>query len=417
MAATWLALLAGLAVGAAQLPGGMASRDARIFEIPGYVGDWDTESDTWFAMQGYNLRFSIPQNADRGGFWQLLEAAAERGVALRLRFDAAAGRLVDNGLLLYPLCAVGAANGAWHGDATQNCPPETAVASRAEQLLALGVAQSFEHPETARQTLAEALRAAPALPANGQALALITRAEAAEAISADLELADPAYDRLWADALSDYRRVVALMPDRATARSATASALIALGGYEEALEVYREIGRRWPEQAFQTAVNIGTLYRQQGDYPRALATLDDYARTGDAESMDGMRFRYHRAWTLILLRRDEEALREIETGLRTQPDYAAAYQLRSCARARLGRPAEALEDQRRAMELTAAYFSTPSAATRADLARSRAVIALLEQAVAARRSSPTAAPCESFWDRWSRPRGRSPLLDAAARPA
>jgi len=410
----WLALVAGLALVAAQPAGDAPAQAERIFEVPGYVGEWDSEGGEWFAMEGFSLRFSVPQDAEREGFWQLLEAAAERGVALRLRFDGAAGRLTGDGHhLLYPLCAIGAANGAWYGNTTRNCPRGALAAPRAEQLLALGVAQSFDHPETARRTLAEALGATPALSANGQALALVHRGDSAEALSADFEPASPAHDRLWADALADYRRLVLLVPDRAKPRSSLANALIALGGYDEALAVYREIGRRWPEEAFQTAVSIGSLYRQQGDYPRALAALDDYARTGDAARMDGMKFHYHRAWTLVLLRRDAEAVREIEQGMTTQPDYPGAFLLRSCARARLGRPAEALADQRRAFELTSALFPAPGAGTRADLARSRAVIALLEQAVAARRSDPIGAPCEGFWDRWIRPRARSPLLDAA----
>jgi tetratricopeptide (TPR) repeat protein len=409
-----LALLAGLAAVVAQ-PAPPAGE--RIFEVPGHVGDWESEGADWFGLSGYNIRFSVPLGGDRDGFWQLLEAAADRGVALRFRFDAAAGRLEEDGHhVIYPLCAIGAANGSWYGDTAHNCPQSAEARPRAERLLALGLALAFDHPEAARRTLAEAL-AAPGLPANGQALALRNRGDAAEAMSFDFEPTSAAHDRLWADALADYRRLVVLVPDRAGPRSAMAAALVALGGYDEALAVYQEIRRRWPDQAFQAAVDIGSLYRQRGDYPRALATLDDYARTGDAAQMDGMKFHYHRAWTLVLLGRDEEALREIERGLTTQPDYSAAFLLRSCARARLGRLAEALADERRALELRSEFFGQSSAGVRADLARSRTVIALLEQAVAARRRGPISAPCEGFWDRWIRPRARSPLLVAPAPPA
>jgi tetratricopeptide (TPR) repeat protein len=324
------------------------------------------------------------------------------------------GRLADDGFhVIYPLCAIGAASGSWYGDTARNCPPGAATAPRAERLLALGLAQAFDHPEAARRTLAEAL-AAPGLAPNGQALALRNRGNAAEVMSLDVEPASAAHDRLWADALADYRRLGALLPDRASPRSAMAGALVALGGYDEALAVYQEIRRRWPDQAFQATLDIGSLYRQRGDYRRALATLDDYARTADPARLDGMKFHYHRAWTLVLLGRDEEALREIDRGLTTQPDYSAAFLLRSCARARLGRLAGALADQRRALELTSALFAETSAWARADLARRRAVIAVLEDAVAAQRSGPISAPCEGFWDRWSRPRTRSPLLDGGA---
>lgn len=409
----WPAFLASLALAAAQPAAEPATGDGRIFEVPGYVGDWDSEAGDWFAMGGNNIRFSLPQGADRYGFWALIEAAAERGVALRLRFDAAAGRLAEDGRhLVYPLCAIGAASGAWDGDTGRNCPRAVAAATRAEQLLALGIAQSFAEPETARRTLAEALAATPPLSANGQALALASRGDSAETLAADLEPASPAHDRLWAHALADYRRLVLLVPDRPTPRSQLAGALVALGGYEEALAVYREIGRRWPDQGLQTAVSIGSLYRQQGDYRRALAALDDFARTAGPALNRGMKFHYHRAWTLMLLRRDAEALREIELGLASQPDYPGAFQLRSCVRARLGRPADALADQRRANETTRSFVAAIGASTRAELARGEAVIALLEQAVAARRSDPIEAPCEGFWDRWIHPRARSPLIDA-----
>ena len=410
----WLKILAALALAGAPPAGDAAGSGARLFDVPGHVGDWDSEGGTWFAMEGYNVRFSIPQGADRDGIWQLLEAAADRGVALRIRFDAAAGRLGDDGRqVVYPLCALGAANGAWYGDAARNCPGEAATAPRAERLLALGLAQAFEHPEAARRTLAEALRA-PDLAPNAEALALRTHGDTAEAMSADFEPASAEHDRLWADALADYRRLVALLPDRAEPRRAMADALVALGGYDEALNAYQEIRRRWPDQAFQMAVSIGSLFRQRGDYRRALATLDDYARNGDASRLDGMKFHYHRAWTLVLLGRDEDAVREIDLGLRTQPDYSSAFLLRSCARARLGRLAEALADQRRGLELASALLAEPGASMRADFARSRAVIAALEEALAAQRSTPLGTPCEGFWDRWSRPRARSPLLDAAA---
>jgi len=408
------ALLASLAAVVPQPTGDSAGAGGRIFEIRGQIGDWDSDGSNWFAMAGYSVRFSIPRGAERAGFWQLIEVAAERGVALRFRFDGAAGRLAEDGRhVIYPLCAIGASNGSRYGDEARNCPLEAAAAPSAERLLALGMAQVFDHPEAARRTLAEAL-AAPGLPLDGQALALRTRGYAAETMSMDFEPGSAAHDRLWADALADYRRLVALVPDRGTPRSALAGALVALGGYEEALAIYQEVRRRWPDQAFQATVDIGSLYRQRGDYRRALETLDEFARSSDAPQLEGMKFHYHRAWTLVLLGRDEEAAGEIDRGLGTQPDYASAFLLRSCARARLGRLAEALADQRRGFELTNAFSPAPSAAMRAHLARNRAVIAVLEAAVAAHRSGPIGAPCEGFWDRWSRPRARSRLLDAGA---
>ncbi|MGQ0589056.1 MAG: hypothetical protein ACT4N8_05925 [Sphingosinicella sp.] len=277
--------------------------------------------------------------------------------------------------------------------------------------MTLGLAQVSEQPEAARRTLTDALSATPQLAPRARALAFKGRAGAAEAIADNLGGDDPAMDRMLAEALADVRRQVALMPDDAEAMFSVARLTMALGGYAEALDLYRRIGRRWPEEAFNVAVRSGALYRQQGDYERALRELDDYARLGDPQ-INGMKFHYHRAWTLSLLGRDEEAEREINAGLETQPDYSSAYQIRACVRARLGRLDEALVDQERALELLVGIMAQPNAALRADIDRSRRAVTTLRGAINTRRPGSVTAPCEGYWDRWSHPRPRSPLLAA-----
>lgn len=212
-----------------------------------------------------------------------------------------------------------------------------------------------------------------------------------------------------AEALIDYRRELSLVPADAQAHYSVARALLMLGGYDEALVIYRNIGRRWPEEAFDVAVRVGALYRQQADYRQALRQLDDYARN-DPESATGMRFHYHRAWTLTLLSRFEEAEREIERGMASQPDYTSAYQIRACARARMGRLEEALADQQRALELLGRLMTQPSAAIRTEMDRSRAAVAALRRAINDQSREAVTAPCDIFWDRWTRPRQRSPQL-------
>jgi tetratricopeptide (TPR) repeat protein len=358
----------------------------------------------------------IREGAERDTHWRILGAAHERGISLRIRFDASAGRLSNGGTHLeYPLCSIGTASGASFGDETRNCPPGNRTTEDSERLLALGVAQRIADPGLARRTLTEALASLPALAPGAQAIAYEGRARAAEALGYEAELSDRTDDQVWAAALADYRRQVSLAPADPDVQFSVARVLTSLGGYAEAMEVYRAIGRRWPEQAFEVAVRIGALYRQQGDHRRALRQLDDYARANPNATF-GMKFHYHRAWTLSRLERFEEAEREIDSGLLSQPDYSAAFQLRSCARARLGRLDEALADQRRATELMAGIMAEPDAILRAEIARSHSVVAALERALQAGQRGPLTAPCDGFLDRWSRPRSRSPLLDRPASP-
>jgi Tetratricopeptide repeat len=407
----WLDLVATIALAATQ--GAVRAEPPNadhLFAVTGYIGDWDEDDGDWFQLIGVDMRLHVPSGEEREVHWRLIAASVERGVALRLRFNGSAGRLTADGTyLLYPLCSIGAANGASFGDEVRNCPPSP-QAPTAERLLALGFAQTFDHPERARTILAQALEARPGLPPSARALALEARGEAAESLSYHLDPTEARHDRLLSEALADYRAQAALRPGDAAAQFAVARMLLTLGAYAEALELYRRIGRQWPNEDFEVAVRIGALHRQQGNYDGALRALDDYARAAGSSTF-GMKFHYHRAWTLTLLGRDREALGEIERGLESQPDYSSAYLIRSCARARLGRLAEALADQERAAELLRALAEEPSPFVRAELERSRVVVATLREAIAAGRSAPVAAACEGFWDRWVRPRPRSPLLD------
>jgi tetratricopeptide (TPR) repeat protein len=151
-----------------------------------------------------------------------------------------------------------------------------------------------------------------------------------------------------------------------------------------------------------------------GDFARALATLNEFA-TGE-EPPFGMMFNYHRGWILNLMGRHEEALRKLDEGLETQPDYGGAFEQRACAYARLGRLEEALADHRQADELNAAFFGdalvTPAVAH--DRAWARSVNAAFEAAIAAGNTGPIAAPCEGAWKHGEVKRTRSRLLPKAA---
>jgi tetratricopeptide (TPR) repeat protein len=178
------------------------------------------------------------------------------------------------------------------------------------------------------------------------------------------------------------------------------------------MAIYQAIGRRWPEEAFDVAIRTGALFRRQGRYREALAALDTFvAQSGPRE---GMRMRYHRAWTLQLLGRPAEAVEELGRGLQGQPDYSYAFFMRSCAYARLGRLREALADQERGLELLSGLTADTGGRLAEDLGNSRALVATLRRLVASGRQLANDAPCSGFWDRDIRSRPRSALLGPGA---
>jgi tetratricopeptide (TPR) repeat protein len=371
---------------------------------------WE-DTDDWVDLRGTGIRLLIPKGAERGAFWRILRAANQGGLSLRYRFDASAGRLnAERGRVEYPLCSIIAANGARFGDETRNCPLRPAAGTRGERLLAAGLAAVSPDPERARRSLSEALAARPALPRRGEGLARAARARTAEILAEALDPGE-ALDVLMAEALVDYRRLAVLAPDSLAPQLSLANVLRDLGGYAEAAAIYEDIGRRWPDESFELAMSTSVLARQQGEYERALGLLDAYARVGEPVSL-GMRFYYHRGWTLGLLGRSEEAIADLDRGLAAQPDYSSAFMLRACMNARLGRFDEALSDQERALELHAG--SPPNATTTGMIEESRAAAAGLRAAIAAARTEPSPIGCGG-WDRWGRPRARSPLLNGALR--
>jgi tetratricopeptide (TPR) repeat protein len=413
---SWWHALATLGLSLAQAGTGRdVPANGPLFTVNDYVAGADGEGSDRVALLFLPVRLIVPDGPDHETFIRLLARAAERGVSLRIRIDADAGRLAADGAHVeYPLCAIAAGNGASFGNSARNCP-RRAPAPNAERFLAFGIAQMMEYPEAARHSLAAALAATPALPVRAQVLALGSRGEASEAASEGFAQGSIEQDRLIADALADFRRQVTLAPDEAGPRYAVARALVTLGGYDETLRIYEGIGQRWPEEAFDVAIRTGALFRQRGDYVRALRQLDEFA-SADSVRANGMRFHYHRAWTLTLLNRLAEAEREIDQGFASQPDYPSAYQLRSCVRARLGRLEEALADQQRGLELSEAATTNPPPALRADMARSREIIEALREAIARAPERPLSTPCELSWDRWTRPRSLSPFLAEPARP-
>lgn len=383
----------------------------RLLQETGYIRDAGDEDGGWFRFAESRMRFRLPANPrEAGTLVQLLGRASQTGVAIRVRYDVASGRPDAAGdYVEYQLCSISVGNGASFGDAAANCPPRPAPAlGPGEAALVRGVAETSTAPEAARRSLATSL-AVRELNPRLRAMALEARGQAAESRANAMPWAGEAFDRITFEGLTDYRGWVAAAPGDPQPLYATARLLADLGGYDEAMAIYRAIGRRWPEQAFNVAIRTGALLRRQGRFREALAALDAFVT--ESGIVEGMRYRYHRAWTLHLLGRPAEAVEEINRGFESQPDYPYAYFIRSCANAKLGRLQEALADQERGLELLAGFSGSQN--YEEAVRTGRAHVESLRRLVAGGGRQPTDLPCQGYWQRDIRSRTRSPLLGGA----
>ena len=171
--------------------------------------------------------------------------------------------------------------------------------------------------------------------------------------------------------------------------------------------------RKWPDESFRIALGAAALARNQGRYKEALEILDSVGSQPIAPQ--SMRYHYHRAWTLSLLGRYDEAIADLTAGLEIQPDYWGAFARRGCARASIGRLREAAVDLRRAGEwLPGLPGSDTSAAVRLDRDAVEADRRRVADALAAGHRGAVAGTCGgAYWPEWEHPRTRSRLLPAS----
>jgi tetratricopeptide (TPR) repeat protein len=409
-AALALAALICASAGPAQTSGD-AAQPKRIFESRGTLSGAadDPDGALLLTLWDHHVRFRLPAQPE-GGLDKLaaiVRLSNERGESMRVLYDAQSGRVNEETATVdYPLCRVALGDLVFEPATPCATTPLPGAPASAEAALALGYAYSTSG-EIPR---AQALLARADAPGDRafRKLLLQIRGDAAAASADGLEGA--AADRAHLAALTDYRALASLEPDDVEVQFLVASALEELGGYQDAKAIYDEILRRWPEEDYRIAVRIGALYRIQGDNVRALEQLDSLvARKGP---QPGMKFHYHRGWTLTRLGRFAEAVAEFDAGLREQPDYAYAYFRRSCAKASMGGVAEALSDAERGRALLAGLPTTDKAVA-FDIHRTDEVIAQLKRAQAVGGNRPVLGTCGGYSGHYETGRPRSPLLPAA----
>ncbi|HEX8624478.1 MAG TPA: tetratricopeptide repeat protein [Allosphingosinicella sp.] len=406
-------MMAALGAAAAARAQDAPAEQRRIFEDLGNLtGATEDEGGTWLSLWEPHVRFRIEREpaVKRAELAFLIKRASEGFRAVSIRYDGRLGRLNrTTGTLDYPLCAIVLDDLRF--EPTRRCDGTVRAAPDGpEGALALG--RAYLGAGDFRRT--QGLLARSDLPTDPgfRKIFLKVRAAAADAIGQSALPGSLDSDRPIAAALADYRALALLEPDDVEHQFAIARALQDLGGYAEANAVYDLLINRWPDEDFRIAVRRGGLYRGQGEHEKALDALNQLvARNGPQE---GMKFYYHRAWTLSLLGRYDEAIADLSEGLRSQPDYGSAYLRRACAFAAVGRLREAVDDLTEASRLYAALPEADSATkVRDDLAAMRAFRARLEAALAQGVGKPVGGGCDgSSWRPMERPRPRSPLLSA-----
>ncbi|HEX8644677.1 MAG TPA: tetratricopeptide repeat protein [Allosphingosinicella sp.] len=403
-----VALLSLAAALAAAAPG---ADSPAAFTDYGTISDagMDGQGRLWLTLWEPHVRFLFEQETEEKTrqLEALLRRAGPTGRALTLQYDAPRGRYDSaSRTLAYRVCAVQFDDVRF--DTSQPCEAGAPTeAESADGALALARAYLVLGDTPRARRLLAGLR--PPADAGFRALFLRTRAQVAQAAAELEESLSPASDRALADALADYRALAAIEPTDVEVRFDIGNVLLDLGGYAEALAVHDEILAAWPGEEYRVTIRRGAVYRAQGDYGRALQVLDQLiARRGP---QTGMRFHYHRGWTLSLLGRFDDAVRAYDEGLASQPDYSSTYHRRACARAALGRIEEALSD---VAEATRLYAGLPGGRTsrliQPELREAAALQAALTEARAAGRTTVANGCASPYWRRHEAPRPRSALL-------
>jgi tetratricopeptide (TPR) repeat protein len=186
---------------------------------------------------------------------------------------------------------------------------------------------------------------------------------------------------------------------------------LALGDYAGAEALYGEILKKWPDEAYQVTVRRAALARLNGDYQPSLDLLNSLA--ADTSGDLGMKFYYHRGWTLMKLDRFDEAIADFTKGMNSQPEYAWAYILRACSYASVGQLRYAAGDFDEAAGLFEALpASKASTKLKHDIALAKSTANLLRERADTTVVTPVTGLCDDFWDGSDRSRTRSRFLEA-----
>jgi tetratricopeptide (TPR) repeat protein len=124
--------------------------------------------------------------------------------------------------------------------------------------------------------------------------------------------------------------------------------LARLGAHKQSTDCYNastpasQRGTLWP------VVQQSVSHRIKGDYQASLSLLETLKSS--PEAIRTMPYNYHTAWSLLGLKRYEDAEKILTQGLSFQPRYAGAMLMRACAYSSIGKRDLALKDTKNAFE-------------------------------------------------------------------
>ncbi len=394
-----------------------------IHTLLSVVSDGHREPDgsTWFKTWSEGARFVLPANDDPSTekLWNVLLVSSSDSRAIEIGFDAAGANFnTDTGTIDFPVCSArlddiiftrSPACAAKQMDAERLSSPAKA---------ALGWAEVANGSPAAALPLLDNAIADPKLPQPLQVIALIARSSANSQVAYRARPTSEDSDRAFVAALIDDRRLAELQPTDVEHRFSEAADLFALGDYDGASRLYDEILKLWPDETYRVTVRRAALARTLGQNEHSLELLNSLVPGSAGEDL-GMKFYYHRGWTLMKLDRFDEAIADFTEGLKSQPDWQWAYILRGCSYASMGQIEYGSGDFAVAAHFLEALPSARSSArVQHDAALANSIAQSLKKRAEAGETSPVMNLCDGFWDQLDNGRPRSALLDAgAARPA
>jgi tetratricopeptide (TPR) repeat protein len=159
----------------------------------------------------------------------------------------------------------------------------------------------------------------------------------------------------------------------------------------------RQVMSKWPDEDYRVNIRLASIERLRGNYDESLRLLN--LVSAKYPMAPGMRFYFHRGWTLTKLQRYDEAIADFTEGLKDQPDYGWANARRACALGQLGQLKPALADIQTAIGSIEQDPAANQRNLKHDLARLHAIDGLLNAAIDAGSTAPMPAVCEGFWSK------------------
>jgi tetratricopeptide (TPR) repeat protein len=209
-------------------------------------------------------------------------------------------------------------------------------------------------------------------------------------------------------ALRDYQKLDTMRSPSSESRLDTGIILEELGDYDGAEAQYNAIPRASEGDDFRATIRLAAVARARGQLDRSLELINGLAVRHGPQT--GMRYHYHRGWTLNAMGRFDEAIVDFTAGLETQPDYYWAYLRRACAYAGSGRLEYALSDLESGMAILRRTYGDRTPETRGDLTRALEIQSMLKNKLAAGDGAPSADACGGYPHDRSKARAKSPLL-------